>query len=218
MFVGGYSGKVAFVFQPTLLDHGSDVGCSPIAAGVERTLLPFGAWVDLHPNWVAGSDPLFERLLEDVPWKAERRRMYDRTVDVPRLVAFYGEERCLPDPALESMRRDLSAHYQDELGEPFRTVGLCLYRDGADSVAWHGDTLGRGRTEDTMVAIVSLGSPRRFLLRPRGGGRSRSFALGRGDLFVMGGSCQRTWEHSVPKLAHSEGPRMSVQFRPSGVR
>ena len=209
--------RMALIFQPTLLDNQSEVGWKPLM-GVERTLLAGGAWVELHRNWVTGSDLLFERLLADTAWRAEQRRMYDRIVDVPRLVAFHGQDDPLPDPALAAMRNDLTTHYQGELGEPFRTVGLCLYRNGADSVAWHGDTIGRGRTEDTMVAIVSLGTPRRFLLRPRGGGRSRCFALGRGDLFVMGGSCQRTWEHSVPKLAHSGGPRVSVQFRPAGVR
>jgi alkylated DNA repair dioxygenase AlkB len=209
---------MALIFQPSLLDDGSDVACSPIEAGVERTVLDRGAWVELHRNWVEGSDQLFERLAAQVPWRAERRRMYDRVVDVPRLVAFYEEEMPLPDPALTSIRQSLNGVYQTELGEPFRTVGMCLYRDGGDSVAWHGDTIGRSQTEDTMVAIVSLGMPRRFLLRPRGGGRSRQFELGRGDLFVMGGSCQRTWEHSVPKLAHAPGPRMSVQFRPRGVR
>jgi alkylated DNA repair dioxygenase AlkB len=209
---------MALIFQPSLLDDGSDVACSPLEVGVERTPLTGGAWVELHRNWVAGSDQLFERLAAQVPWKAERRRMYDRVVDVPRLVSFYGEDQPLPERGLESIRGNLNAAYQPELGEPFRTVGMCLYRDGTDSVAWHGDTLGRGQTEDTMVAIVSLGTPRRFLLRPRGGGRSRQFELGRGDLFVMGGSCQRTWEHSVPKLVHAPGPRMSVQFRPRGVR
>jgi alkylated DNA repair dioxygenase AlkB len=211
-------GGMELAFQPTLLDNGSDIGCPPVAAGVERILLSRGAWVDLHRNWVEGSDLLFERLVEGVPWRAERRQMYDRIVDVPRLVAFYDEGDPLPDPALASIRSCLSAHYQGELGEPFRSVGLCLYRNGTDSVAWHGDRIGRSRTEDTMVAIVSLGTPRRFLLRPRGGGRSQRFELGRGDLFVMGGSCQRTWEHSVPKLAHCDGPRVSAQFRPAGVR
>src|ERR1700722_1843702 len=209
---------MALIFQPSLLDDGSEVACSPIAPGTERTPLSGGAWVELHRNWVQGSDQLFERLTVQVPWKAERRRMYDRMVDVPRLVAFYDEDQRLPDPALEAIRASVTAAYEGELGEPFRTVGLCLYRDGADSVAWHGDTIGRSQTEDTMVAIVSLGTPRRFLIRPRGGGQSRQFELGRGDLFVMGGSCQRTWEHSVPKLAHAPGPRMSVQFRPRGVR
>src|SRR5215472_4949525 len=109
---------------------------------------------------------------ERVPWRAERRRMYDRTVDVPRLLCFYGEDAELPDPALEACLHLLSQHYQAELGEPFRTAGLCLYRDGRDSVAWHGDTTGRGGTEDTMVAILSLGAARPLLLRPRGGNRA----------------------------------------------
>jgi alkylated DNA repair dioxygenase AlkB len=96
------------------------------------------------------------------------------------------------------------------------TAGCCFYRDGRDSVAWHGDTIGRGRVEDTMVAIVSFGDPRRLALRPRGGGPSTGFTMGHGDLLVMGGSCQRTWEHAVPKVARS-GPRISVQFRPLNV-
>jgi len=117
---------------------------------------------------------------------------------------------------LEEAREALSEHYLPELGEPFVTAGCCYYRDGRDSVAWHGDTFGRGSTHDTMVAIVSFGDPRRLALRPRGGGESISVEMGHGDLVVMGGSCQRTWEHSVPKVA-SAGPRVSVQFRPLNV-
>jgi alkylated DNA repair dioxygenase AlkB len=145
--------------------------------------------------------------------------MYDRVVDVPRLLKFYREGAALPDPLLEQARDRLSAHYAPELGEPFTTAGLCYYRDGRDSVAWHGDTIGRSRTEDTMVAIVSFGEARRLLLRPRrAGGGTITFTLGHGDLVVMGGSCQRTWEHAVPKTSRPVGPRVSVQFRPRGVR
>ena len=97
-------------------------------------------------------------------------------------------------------------------------MGLCLYRDGSDSVAWHGDTIGRSSTEDTMVAIVSLGATRTFALRPRGGGPSLRLPQAHGDLLVMGGSCQRTWEHSVPKTSACLGPRISIQFRPRDVR
>jgi alkylated DNA repair dioxygenase AlkB len=167
---------------------------------------------------VAGADVLFQRLVEVVPWRAERRRMYEREVDVPRLLCFYDERDPWPDPLLEQARDALSAHYLPELGEPFRTAGCCYYRDGRDSVAWHGDTIGRSRTDDTMVAIVSFGAPRALLLRPRGGGHTLRFALGHGDLLVMGGSCQRTWEHAVPKTARPVGPRVSVQFRVRGVR
>ena len=144
--------------------------------------------------------------------------MYDRVVDVPRLLCFYDEGDPLPDPVLSAARDALTEHYAAELGEPFRTAGLCHYRDGRDSVAWHGDRIGRGSTEDTMVAILSVGAPRPLLLRPRGGGSTLRYALGLGDLVVMGGSCQRTWEHAVPKTAKAVGPRISIQFRPRGVR
>ena len=122
-----------------------------------RQTLGRGAWVDLLPGWLSGTSSLFEDLLEQVPWQAERRQMYERVVDVPRLLSFYGEDDPLPHPDLVTARETLNAHYATELGEPFTTAGLCLYRDGRDSVAWHGDTIGRGKSEDTMVAIISLG-------------------------------------------------------------
>jgi alkylated DNA repair dioxygenase AlkB len=184
--------------------------------GLARRTLSRGAWLDVHRAWLPDADGAFAALVADVPWRAERRQMYDRVVDVPRLVHTYGIGEALPHAVLETARDALSEHYRPELGEPFVTAGCCYYRDGRDSVAWHGDTIGRGRSQDTMVAIVSLGDPRRLVLRPRGGGSSVSVELAHGDLVVMGGSCQRTWEHAVPKVAHA-GPRISVQFRPLNV-
>jgi alkylated DNA repair dioxygenase AlkB len=205
--------------QESLLDVADEPALGPLGGSVRRTALARGAWVDLRRGWLTGSGAVFERLVRMVPWRAEKRHMYDKVVAVPRLLCFYGEDAPLPDPVLTAARAALDAHYGPELGEPFRTAGLCLYRDGRDSVAWHGDTIGRGRTEDTMVAIVSLGTPRPLLLRPReGGSRPLRFEVGHGDLLVMGGSCQRTWEHAVPKTARPVGPRISVQFRPRGVR
>jgi alkylated DNA repair dioxygenase AlkB len=206
--------------QESLLDVGEEPALGPLGGSVRRTALSHGAWVDLRRGWLTGSGGVFGRLLDAVPWRAEKRHMYDKVVAVPRLLCFYGEDAPLPDPVLTAAREALNAHYGPELGEPFRTAGLCLYRDGRDSVAWHGDTIGRGRTEDTMVAIVSLGRPRPLLLRPRvkGAGAPLRFEAGHGDLLVMGGSCQRTWEHAVPKTAQPVGPRISVQFRPRGVR
>ncbi|MFG2961448.1 alpha-ketoglutarate-dependent dioxygenase AlkB [Streptomyces sp. NPDC048291] len=186
--------------------------------GVGRTALGSGAWIDVLPGWLSGADALFEELAADVPWHAERRQMYDNVVDVPRLLAFYGATDPLPHPVLTEAREALTLHYAEELGEPFSTAGLCYYRDGRDSVAWHGDRIGRGAREDTMVAILSVGAPRDLLLRPLRGGPSVRRPLGHGDLIVMGGSCQRTWEHCVPKTARAAGPRISVQFRPHGVR
>lgn len=185
---------------------------------IRRVQLDATAWVDIRPGWLDGASVLFERLAERVPWHAERRPMYDRVVDIPRLVSFFGEHDPLPDRILVEARDALTGHYATELGEPFRTAGLCFYRDGRDSVAWHGDTIGRGATHDTMVAIVSVGAPRALLLRPRGGGASIRFTAGHGDLLVMGGACQRTWEHSIPKTARPVGPRISIQFRPRNVR
>src|SRR5437588_11432113 len=116
--------------------------------------------------------------------------MYDRKVDVPRLLCFYDGDDPLPDPVLRDARSALSKHYARELGEPFRTAGLCYYRDGRDSVAWHGDTLGRGAREDTMIAILSVGAARPLALRPPGGGQALARALGPRDRLVMSGSCQ----------------------------
>ncbi|MFN2518900.1 MAG: alpha-ketoglutarate-dependent dioxygenase AlkB [Jatrophihabitantaceae bacterium] len=205
-------------FQGSLLDLGGDVALAPIDRAVRRTELQNGAWLDVAPGWLTGADALFGRLLRAVPWQGERREMYERVVDVPRLLCFYGAGDALPDPALDAAKAALDAHYGAELGEPFVTAGLCLYRDGRDSVAWHGDTTGRARTQDTMVAIVSLGTPRTLALRPRGGGATLRHELGHGDLAVMGGSCQRTWEHAVPKTARAVGQRISIQFRTRGVR
>jgi alkylated DNA repair dioxygenase AlkB len=209
---------MTLAFQGSLLDVGAAPAVGPLGSLVRRQVLCGGAWVDVLPGWIRGADALFDRLIGAVPWRAERRQMYDRVVAVPRLVCFYSEGAPLPDPVLEECREALSAHFGAELGEPFRTAGLCLYRDGSDSVAWHGDTIGRGSTQDTMVAILSLGAPRALLLRPRGGGPGLRHDLGHGDLLVMGGSCQRTWEHAVPKTTRAAGPRISVQFRPRGVR
>ncbi len=202
--------------QRSLFDGPGEIELGSLA-GIRRTVLTDGAWVDLLPGWLRGSEELFDRLAAGVAWRTDRRPMYDRVVEVPRLLRSYGESEPWPDPVLPQACTALSDRYGTELGEPFRTAGLCYYRDGDDSVAWHGDTGGRGATHDTMVAIVSVGASRALLLRPRGGGASIRYHLGHGDLIVMGGSCQRTWEHAVPKTRRPVGPRISIQFRPRGV-
>jgi alkylated DNA repair dioxygenase AlkB len=197
----------ALAWQPTLL--GVDApDFDPALSGIRRRFLGAGAWVDHLPGWVTGADALFDEVLRDAPWRPEaERRMYDRIVAVPRLVAGTWRER--PE-VLNRMGRTLGRHY----GRRLPSVWSNLYRDGDDSVAWHGDRIGRVRA-DTIVAIVSLGATRRFLLRPDGGGPSVGYDLHGGDLLVLGGTCQRTWEHCVPKRAHA-GPRISVMFREPG--
>ncbi len=193
--------------QLGLFSAGVAPGFDATFRGVRRTELPDDAWVEHVPGWVAGHDALFDHLERGTRWRSERRQMYDQVVDVPRLIAG------LPDdgdghPLLEEMRLVLSARYQ----EPFARVSMALYRDGRDSVAWHGDYVARNMAR-ALVATVSLGAPRRFLMRPAEGGRSIAWALGGGDLLVMGGTAQRTWRHSVPKAADA-GPRLAVMFRP----
>src|SRR6201993_2012532 len=176
--------------QASLLDLTEHPGFGPLG-GLQRTELTNGAWIDILPGWLTGADDLFGRLFDVVPWRAERRKMYDQVVDVPRLLCFYAEGEDLPDPLLVQARDALDEHYEAELGERFATAGLCLYRDGQDSVAWHGDTIGRGSTQDTMVAILSLGPPPPLLLRPRAGAGTGGndgtlrYSLGHGDPIVL---------------------------------
>jgi hypothetical protein len=141
--------------------------------------------------------------------------MYDRLVDEPRLTWWWSEADGgfgLPLPVLEEVRTVLSGRY----GRHFDSVGLNLYRDGTDSVAWHGDRVRLSQV-DPLVVIVSLGAPRPFLIRRRGGGASQAWLLGHGDLFVMGGAVQHDWEHSVPKVANA-GPRLSITYRHDAPR
>src|SRR3984893_14781392 len=160
----------------------------------ERRSLGSGAWVEVRSGWLTDAESLFDELMHQIPSRAERREMYESVLDVARLGSVPSRvSEPVPHPRLKQIRRRLNDTYGGELGEPFTTAGLCMYRDGNDSVAWHGDTIGRSRTHDTMVAIVSLGATRVFALRPRGGGHALRLQHRHGDLLVMGGSCQRTW-------------------------
>lgn len=190
-----------FAVEPVAFDRSFEIA--------RRIDLDATAWVDHGPGWVTGSDRLFAEILEGRGWEQRSRRMYDRTVDEPRLTAPWslGSGEPLEPSVLEDIRRALSERY----GREFDSVGFNLYRDGRDSVAWHVDRIPK-EIDTPVVALVSLGEPRRFLLRPKGGGKSRAFLLGRGDLLVTGGETQRTWEHSVPKMSRA-GPRISLAYR-----
>lgn len=195
-------------FQPSLLDA-EPTSLDRAFSTLERIHLDDTSWVDLAPGWVRGSDRLFAELLASRRWEARTRRMWDRRVVEPRLTSPWSADSGAPlEPRiLDEMRRCLGERY----GVVFDSAGLNLYRDGRDGVAWHGDRIAKAIAEP-VVPLVSLGEPRTFLLRPRGGGRSRAFRLGRGDLLVTGGTTQRTWQHAVPKVARA-GPRISVAFR-----
>jgi alkylated DNA repair dioxygenase AlkB len=188
-----------------------------------REQLDERCWVDLAPGWVSGGDELLARLADELPWKQSRRLMWGNWVDEPRLTCGVSLDLTSTPPILGELARTLSERYDLE----FHSCFCNLYRGGADSVAWHSDRDGRaqgssGAAErmeplDPYVAIVSLGGPRQFTMRPkdpalRRGTRARAWTLHSGDLLVMGGSCQHAWEHAVPKV-RSAPPRMSVTFR-----
>ncbi len=178
---------------------------------VERVPLDDASWIDFAPGWLRGSDEVFDELHRSLPWHQRRNvRMFDSLVDEPRLVAWWSETSGVPEPLplLADMRRALSTRY----GENFDSIGFNLYRDGDDSVAWHGDR-HRHNVVNPVIATVSVGAARPLRIRPRGGGASRGWDLGLGDLFVMGGACQHEWEHCVPKVRHVSGPRLSITFR-----
>jgi alkylated DNA repair dioxygenase AlkB len=176
-------------------------------AGLERTALSDDAWFEYAPGWLAGHESVFTLLGQTVHWRREKRTMYEHIVDVPRLVASLPDDGPVP-PIVAEAQAAISTRY----GESFTRVSLGYYRNGQESVAWHGDYVARN-LPSALVATISVGAPRRFLLRPKGGGRSLSLRLGWGDLLVMGGSCQRTFEHSIPKVA-SASPRIAVMLRP----
>ncbi len=194
--------------SPLGLFGAGEPGVARPMSAVERIPLSSSSWVDHCPGWLGGSDELLDRLLGAVPWQQFRRTMYGRRVDDPRLTAWYGPGEVRPDPVLDEAAALLGGHYGVRLGR----LALNLYRDGSDSVTWHGDRIGR-TTPEPVIAIVALGAPRPFLLRPRGGGGpTRRFTSGFGDLVVMGGRCQQEFEHALPKVARA-APRISVMFR-----
>jgi alkylated DNA repair dioxygenase AlkB len=197
-------------WQPSLLDEAVVPAVDDSFSSLERIDLDPESWVDYAPGWVTGADDLFAEILASTDWGQRTRWMYEKQVVEPRLTSYWRADGGGPldPPVLEDMRRLLSERYGVELD----SMGMNLYRDGRDSVAWHGDRIAKA-IERPIVALVSLGHPRKFLLRPKGGGKSRPFELGRGDLFVTGGRTQRAWDHSVPKVANAAGPRISLAFR-----
>jgi alkylated DNA repair dioxygenase AlkB len=199
---------VPATWAPSLFGAGTPaVTVSPAAA---RRDLGGGAWLELVPRWLEGPDTLFAALLTGATWSTRTVPVYGRMLAEPRLSGRLPDPPADPDPALgvlDDVRVALAGRYGTTRGP-----GLNLYRDGRDGVAWHGDRVARERDRDTVVAVLSLGSTRPFRLRPRGGGRSITLRPRPGDLLVMGGRCQRSWEHTVPKVG-SSGPRISLTYR-----
>lgn len=196
-------------WQPSLFESAIEPAIDESFANLKHVQLDPTSWVQHVPGWLDGSEQLFSELLETRDWGQRMRRIYDEKHLEPRLTAGWRLESGEPlePPILERARHALCERYDIT----FDSVGFNLYRTGQDSVAWHGDHIPKS-VVDPLVAILSVGEPRKFLLRPKLGGPSKSFMLGRGDLLVTGGACQRAWQHSVPKVAKA-GPRISITYR-----
>jgi alkylated DNA repair dioxygenase AlkB len=153
----------------------------------------------------------FAQLRGDVEWRAERRLMYEREVDVPRLVSHYRLEpasAAIPAAILQAGRR-----VTEHVGAPFNSVGLNLYRDGRDSVAPHNDHLNELR-RDFPIALVSLGATRRMTIRAKEAPRRVIHVdLEAGSLLVMDYATQLHYTHAVPKTEEPVGERISLAFR-----
>lgn len=173
-----------------------------------RVELDAESWIDVVPGWLTGADAVFAALAENAPWSQRHRIMWGNKLPEPRLTSGWAEAKIAQvAPVLVGARRALTERY----GFAFNSGWLNLYRDGRDSVAWHRDRIPAANPYP-WVGILSLGSQRKFLVRPFGGGASMRFDPAPGDLLVTGGMTQRRWEHTVPKVSDA-GPRISVTFR-----
>jgi alkylated DNA repair dioxygenase AlkB len=175
---------------------------------LRRHQLDEESWVDHLPGWIDEHEAVFRCLGETTAWRSASREMYERIVEVPRLLASFPDDGP-GHPLMPAMKAALERRY----GQSLSGVSAALYRDGRDSVALHGDTWARALPV-ALVAIVSVGAPRRFVMRPveAGAGRPLAFNVGWGDLLVMGGASQRRWLHGIPK-AKAADPRMAIMFR-----
>jgi alkylated DNA repair dioxygenase AlkB len=204
--------------RPEALRAQQDLFASDVAAltidtlfaTAKRVAIDSHSWIEIVPGWMSGSHILFERMRKIVPWREHDRRMFDQVVREPRMTAAYRNLGEVSEEGLVDATRALSNHY----GVDYDSLWMNLYRSGEDSTAWHGDQIACRRPE-CIVPVLTLGTTRRFLIKPRNGGRSIVFRPGSGDLVVMGGRSQEDWVHCVPKEPGITEARISVNFQSS---
>jgi len=196
--------------QAGLFGSAGEVAVDPGFRRAVRTPLDATSWIELVPGWLTGAGELFDQLARGVPWKQHYRYLFGQRFLEPRLTAEYRELRDVPHPPLIAAAEALSAHY----GTRYDSLWLNLYRDGRDSTGWHRDHFSCRRPE-CIVPVLTLGTARRFLVKPRHGGASVCFSPRSGDLIVMGGRSQQDWLHGVPKAPGAAGARISVNFQSS---
>lgn len=175
-----------------------------------RQALDAHSWIDVVPGWMTGSRALLDRLVTSVAWEQRDRRMFEQVFREPRLTGEYRDVREAPEKELLDACQALSGHY----GVHYDGLWINFYRDGQDSTSWHRDTISRHCSE-SIVPVLTLGATRRFLIKPRAGGKSIAFRPASGDLIVMGGRAQMDWVHSVPKESNVGERRISINFQSS---
>lgn len=182
------------------------------AAVYRRVQLDPCCWIERASGFLRGADRLLVEMDERMEWFRGKRLMYGTWHDEPRRTSTGPRAGQTIPEVVEVIRTVLTEHYD----RSFDGLFCNYYESGNDSVAWHADRIGRTEV-DPLVAIVSLGGPRDFSLRPMGGGASHRERLMSGDLLVMGGATQHHWEHAIPKTRRAH-PRMSVTMRAGGPR
>ena len=209
---------------------GASVALNPSAV-TERIALDETSWVDVSRNWIVGANELFDHLLEHTTWRTTQMLRYDQIVEERRLSSGWERGRPLPHPILADITRAIQRKYRVE----FPSFGIIQYRDGSDGQGFHRNTDMRW-LDDTIIAVLTLGAQRPWLLRPRmnrfvnhlgvdeiamaaavAQGATHDLSPAAGDLLVMGGRCQADWEHSVAyrksRLDPPVGIRISLQWR-----
>jgi alkylated DNA repair dioxygenase AlkB len=204
--------EVGLAWQASLFGDDGPVTVDTSFATLRREQLDEDSWVDYASDWLGGSDRVLADLMASGRWQQREVWMYDRRVREPRLTAGWSTD--VDGSEVPDSLRLIAAAVSQRYGVDFDLIWVNLYRDGRDSVAWHRDRNHRTH-RNPIVATVSLGARRPFRLRPRGGRTAREFFPGQGDLLAMGGACQHTWEHTVPKTSAAVGPRISVTLRHS---
>jgi 2OG-Fe(II) oxygenase superfamily len=176
----------------------------------ERLTLDDTSWIDIARGWLRGADAVYEHLVSAIAWQQGRVWRYERWIDEPRLGAG-GSISNPGHPVLADAQRAITAKYAAR----FDGFGFAYYRNPSDSVAMHRDREMRW-LDDTIVAILTLGATRPFLVQRRNTrdrSTARDLSPAAGDLMVFGGRFQSDWLHGVPKTRHAVRGRISAQWR-----
>ena len=194
--------------EPNLeLTGGLHVAADETFSAATRIQLDETSWIDYLPGWLNGDAELMTMLMDQADWEQRSRWMYTQMVTEPRLTAEYPVIAEAPQPVLRYLAGILAAHYR----RPYTRLWMNWYRDNNDGTGWHADRPAN-ELDEAVIPVLSLGAARRFLIRPVGGGPSKTITTHGGDLVVMAGRCQKDYQHSVPKQKQTAGPRLSLNF------